>query len=1261
MGEVTCTISAYPSPELIFSTSSNDVDPQRQEQCLPGSDVLFGTTCTFDCRDGYNLTGSPTVTCLGSGDISNQLPNCEVSTCDVPQFPLYLMSSSCSEGQTVVFNTTCSFACQTGYTLVGNSSLNCQADGSFSASLPTCEIVTCSIPSFPANLTTAMSGCEEYSEINYDTLCEYSCQDGYALVGNSTLRCQEDSMLSAELPVCEEIDFCKTFSPCPTVATCTSAFNSFSCDCNAGFNTQRTESGGTVTYSCVDIQECNANPSPCDVNAVCNNFPGSFVCTCSEGFQGNGSYCEAVNPCLSEPCQNGGTCNPSADDTSYSCTCPTSYTGINCNTEIIPNEPPSVVMDLSPKEVDALSRVELHCSFRNVESFDWYKGTTVISGNTNTSPLVINPALAEDQGYYFCQGIGTNQDIVNTSRALLTVKGVVTFVASTSFNLNFTTALLNKLSQQYQETSTFLQTTLETAIQNGLPQQVSVVINKLEEGSVVADYQIYLYNGTASDGDQLAEIGSILTDYAQNSGGLVNPNSIGLVSTVTCPPKTFVTQYGNASFPSGDLGSRINATDGPVCPESKVNRGQPAIVAECEGDTISPCNWVMEDVDETCGRDLTADELLEILQQEQVTTDNAEVVANQTAEITENTESLTATGLETVADILQDIASVESGDTEVTELVVDVVSNMADTSDDELQMAQEMSGAVSRAVQSMEEQFVNVVIPEDEPLTVTQPNVAAVVDDVAPDESQDGFSVLLTVTGVDDTITTNDLRLEQGDTTETQIVPPEASIFIPSEVVASAGTTRFFATGFRDPSLFPFSFQNENNTEHNGTVINTEFNRIVNSRVISASVGDRVIENLDKPVKLSFMPLMENATNPICVFWDFDANNGTGNWSTRGCRLSNTSTDERPACECDHLTNFGILMDIYGGSAISDQVDFILEIISYVGCCMSIWGLLVTILTYAFNRKLRDRKPNQILISLSCGLLGLYVTFVLMITLDTERGVEEVEPLPCCILAGFLHYFMLASLFWMGVEGYNMHVMFVRVLNTYLPYFIRKASLVAWGCPALIVVITAGATRQTYAETDYCFLTLWPLVGGVLVPVGLIMIFNLVVFVRVIRRLNKTVKGRMIDDTEKRQRLRRFQNAICILLLMGLTWALGYLSIIRPASEAVLAVFTVLNSLQGYFIFMLYCVRQPQVRRIWRSQFRCCLPESMRASSFRFTSENTSSTFKNSSGRLLPSGRKKKAKQSNNSSSQGFRPDSVERTLPERVPRAPYENEGFDS
>ncbi|XP_071481086.1 adhesion G-protein coupled receptor G6-like [Diadema antillarum] len=540
------------------------------------------------------------------------------------------------------------------------------------------------------------------------------------------------------------------------------------------------------------------------------------------------------------------------------------------------------------------------------------------------------------------------------------------------------------------------------------------------------------------------------------------------------------------------------------------------------------------------------------------------------------------------------------------------------------------------------------------------------VDDVEAEEILAGFSVLLTVTGANETITTDDLRLEQGDATnltKNQSHLPEASIFVPGEVVANMNTTRVIATGFRDPSLFPFSFKNENNTEDNRTVGNTVYNRTINSRILGASIGNRVIERLKQPVRISFTPLIQNGTNPICVFWDYEANNGTGNWSTRGCRLSNSSPDERPECECDHLTNFGILMDLYGGSAVSDPIDSTLEIISYFGCCMSIWGLLATILTYVINKKLRDRKPNQILISLCCALLGLYVTFVLLLSFDNEREMEEAvtnkpATLPCSILAGFLHYFMLASLFWMGVEGYNMHVLCVRVFNTYMPYFLIKASLVAWGCPLLIVAITAGATGATYAAPNHCFLTRSPLIGGVLVPVGVIMAFNVVVFVRVMRRLNKSVKGRVVDETEKRQRLRRFQNAICILLLMGLTWALGYLSFIRRANEAVIAVFAVLNSLQGSFIFVLYCVRQPQVRGIWRSQFQCCLPRSSDAvtSKFDTSTDHTSSTPKDNSETLISFS----AKQSMVGYRSTFHPESIEMTVTERTPRLIFPNEGFE-
>ena len=182
------------------------------------------------------------------------------------------------------------------------------------------------------------------------------------------------------------------------------------------------------------------------------------------------------------------------------------------------------------------------------------------------------------------------------------------------------------------------------------------------------------------------------------------------------------------------------------------------------------------------------------------------------------------------------------------------------------------------------------------------------------------------------------------------------------------------------------------------------------------------------------------------------------------------------------------------------------------------------------------------------------------------------------------------------------------------------------------------------------------------------------------RRLNKTVQGRHIDQTERRRRIRRLQNAVCIMLLLGLTWSVGYLSFIRPASGVVQGIFTVLNSIQGYMIFMLYCVRQPQVRKTWRSQFSCCLTDSMRnwTSQFSSSTGNTPSTVKTPATRgaggaggaraRSPNARQNERllsqsvneEQSQNSLAGGFRPETIARSPPERLPRAAYDNDAMN-
>nr|XP_054764800.1 E-selectin-like isoform X1 [Lytechinus pictus] len=175
--------------------------------CDAGSSIDFNSLCTFECSEGHDLVGSSTITCQSNGEVSASIPTCSVVSCSIPEFPSRLssMTSQCNGGQSINYTQTCSFSCDTGYNLVGSSSVTCLANSSLSDSLPTCEIVTCSIPMFPANLTTPNTQCGEEMMIDYNTMCMYECQQGYDLIGNASIGCQANGELSTDLPTCQGI------------------------------------------------------------------------------------------------------------------------------------------------------------------------------------------------------------------------------------------------------------------------------------------------------------------------------------------------------------------------------------------------------------------------------------------------------------------------------------------------------------------------------------------------------------------------------------------------------------------------------------------------------------------------------------------------------------------------------------------------------------------------------------------------------------------------------------------------------------------------------------------------------------------------------------------------------------------------------------------------------------------------------------------------------------------------------------------------
>jgi len=69
---------------------------------------------------------------------------------------------------------------------------------------------------------------------------------------------------------------------------------------------------------------------------------------------------------------------------------------------------------------------------------------------------------------------------------------------------------------------------------------------------------------------------------------------------------------------------------------------------------------------------------------------------------------------------------------------------------------------------------------------------------------------------------------------------------------------------------------------------------------------------------------------------------GDDPWSTRGCRTIRYFGSDEIKCECDHLTNFAILLDV----SQTGSNPLALQVITWIGCGISLAGLFLTIVTF---------------------------------------------------------------------------------------------------------------------------------------------------------------------------------------------------------------------------------------------------------------------------------------------------------------------------
>ncbi|XP_012558749.2 uncharacterized protein LOC100198758 isoform X1 [Hydra vulgaris] len=331
-----------------------------------------------------------------------------------------------------------------------------------------------------------------------------------------------------------------------------------------------------------------------------------------------------------------------------------------------------------------------------------------------------------------------------------------------------------------------------------------------------------------------------------------------------------------------------------------------------------------------------------------------------------------------------------------------------------------------------------------------------------------------------------------------------------------------------------------------------------NEQVISISTSALIQTPFKTPLFYKLQIEGEKWTDFLCVYWN------KSDWSSNGCELSQIN-HTLVSCQCNHMTSFSILLQIKSHE-VSKTNQFILSMITYIGCGASIIGCLSLILIYLMCGRLAIIDRNIVHINLA---IAITLSNSLFLTADSVFKYKSI----CLAVSLALLYSFLATFFWMLVEGIHVYLMVVIVFKSTRRLTVYM--IIGWVLPALIVALAGVKFHKQLVRQDFCWLsTENHMIWFFAAPSLLIMIINSVI-------LTSTLKAslKMTVEPGEFKRLRKMARLTLLLMpIFGLTWVFGLLAI-NQQTIIFQYIFTATNSFQGLFIFICYCLLNNEVKR----------------------------------------------------------------------------------
>ncbi|KAF3846508.1 hypothetical protein F7725_003586 [Dissostichus mawsoni] len=201
--------------------------------------------------------------------------------------------------------------------------------------------------------------------------------------------------------------------------------------------------------------------------------------------------------------------------------------------------------------------------------------------------------------------------------------------------------------------------------------------------------------------------------------------------------------------------------------------------------------------------------------------------------------------------------------------------------------------------------------------------------------------------------------------------------------------------------------------------------------------------------------------------------------------------------------------------------------------------------------------------------------------LSTFALIMQIGELACTVMAGLLHFLIVAGFVWMLLEALQLHLLVRRLTKVQV---IQRDGLprpilfvIGYGVPFVIVGVSAVIYSDGYGATaaEVCWLSrtrnfYWALTG----PVILILALNWILFLATLWSLRPTLVNMKSGVSQSKDTTLILFKIVAQFVILGCTWILG----LYQSNLFFQVLFIILNSQQGTFLFVVHCLLNKEVR-----------------------------------------------------------------------------------